>query len=56
VSACLSVHDHNLRNYTSDLHEIFVHVMMLRNTDGRGSILLWQSGGVAIRYAFPVYG
>jgi len=26
-----------LRNYTSDLHQIFVHV-----TYGRGSVLLWQ--------------
>ena len=26
-----------LRNYTSDLHQIFVHV-----THGRGSVLLWR--------------
>ena len=28
----------NLRNYTSDLHQFFVHV-----TRGCGSVLLWQS-------------
>jgi len=29
--------DNYLRNYTSDLHQIFVHV-----TYGRGSVLLWR--------------
>jgi len=42
VSVCLSVcvfvcPRAYLRNYTSDLHQIFVHV-----TYGRGSVLLWR--------------
>ena len=45
VSVCLSVcvcvfvctRSYLLRNYTSDLHQFFVHV-----TYGRGSVLLWR--------------
>jgi len=35
LSVRLSVRDHNVRNHTSDLHRIIVHV-----TYGRGSVLL----------------
>ena len=38
VSVCLFVCLRScLRNYTSDLHQIFMHV-----THGRGSVLLWR--------------
>jgi len=38
VSVCLCVCPRSyLRNYTSDLHQIFAHV-----TYGRGSVLLWR--------------
>jgi len=38
-----------LRNYTSDLHQIFVQV-----TYGRGSVLLWRRSNTVIRYILPV--
>jgi len=52
VSVCLSLFlstiiKNYLRNYTSDLHHIVVHV-----TYGRGSAF---SGGVVISYVLPVF-
>ena len=42
VSVCVFVCPRSyLRNYTSDLHQIFVHV-----TYGRGSILLWRRSDI----------
>jgi len=42
VSVCVCVCPRSyLWNYTSDLHEIFVHV-----TYGRGSVLLWRRSDV----------
>jgi len=47
VCVCVCVCQRSyLRNYTSDLHQIFVHV-----TYSRGSVL---SRGVVVRYALPV--
>jgi len=57
VSVCLSVclcvfvcSRSYHRNYTSDLHQIFVHV-----TYGRGSVLLWRRNDTLCTSGFMDY-
>ena len=48
VSVCVFVCPRSyLRNYTSDLHQIFVHVTYM-------AVARSSSGGVVIRYVLPV--
>jgi len=46
VCVCVCPRSYYLRNYTSDLHQFFVHV-----TYGRGSVLLWRRN---VCYVLPV--
>jgi len=47
VCVCLSVCDHIFGNYTSDLHQFFVHV-----TYGRGSVHFWRRGDMLCTSGF----